>query len=441
MFTRSALATAAVTAFVYVVAAKLGFAMVFSANQITLVWPPTGIALAAFLLYGRPVWPGVFIGAFLANATAHGSVVVALCIAAGNTLEAMAGAYLLRRFTALSVSLDRLRQALGLVVFGALLSTIIGATIGVIGLCLGGLQQWAAFEPLWWAWWLADAVGALLVAPALLTLGAWPRLRRDGRVAEAAVLLMGLLSISTAVFASSYVGNAPHYTLEYTVFPFLIWAAIRFGIAGAAMANVLASSIAIWGTVHGWGPYGVGDPGERLMLLQIFMGIVAGTGLLLGAAVSERDAATRRRRVEHAITQALAEASDASAAAQRILEMICLHMEWEIGLFWSLDVEAQYLRCTNVWRQPSLSLSEFEHISRRRSFGLGVGLPGRVWASSAPSWLIEVPSDPAFPRLEAAAAEGLKGAFACPVSVGGDLLGVLEFFYHRPIRHPDADFL
>ena len=132
--------------------------------------------------------------------------------------------------------------------------------------------------------------------------------------------------------------------------------------------------------MHGWGPYGVGEVGERLMLLQIFMGIVAGTGLLLGAAVSERDASARRRRIEHAITQVLAEASDASTAMMRVLEAIGLQMEWEVGLFWSLDRGSQHLRCANVLRQPQAPASEFERLSRGRSFGLGVGLPGRVWA-------------------------------------------------------------
>jgi diguanylate cyclase (GGDEF)-like protein/PAS domain S-box-containing protein len=441
MPTRSALLTAAVTAGVYVGAAKLGFTMAFTATQVTLVWPPTGIALAALLLYGRAAWPGVLLGAFLSNVTAHETLVVAACIAIGNTLEAITAAYLLRFFTGLSSSLDRLRHALGLVVFGALLSTMIGATIGVTSLCAGGMQPWSAYRQLWWTWWLGDAVGAMLVAPALLTLGAWRNIRRDDRVAEAAVLLVGLLSVSTAVFASSYATNAPHNTLEYTIFPFLIWAAIRFGIAGAAMANVLASGIAVWGTIQGWGPYGVGAVGERLTLLQIFMGIVAGTGLLLGAAVSERDEAGRRRRAEHVITQVLSEASDANAAVLRILEVICLHLEWEAGLFWSLDRESQHLRCTTIWRQPTSTISEFDRISRARSFGVGNGLPGRVWASNAPSWLIEVPNDPAYPRLEAAAAEGLHGAFACPVTVGGDLLGVLEFFYRRPIQQPDNDLL
>ena len=326
--------------------------------------------------------------------------------------------------------------------FGALLSTMLGATIGVMSLCISGTQPWSAYRQLWWTWWLGDAVGAMLVAPALLTLGAWPRLRRDGRVAEAAVLLMGLLSVSIAVFVSSYAGSAPLYTLEYTVFPFLIWAAIRFGIAGAAMANVLASAIAVWGTVHGWGPYGVGEVGERLMLLQIFMGIVAGTGLLLGAAVSERDASARRRRVEHAITQVLAEASDAlhRDAADSRSDRRPDGMGSRAVLEPRSRVAAPALR-EHLAPAAGAGFRVRAHQPRDDRSASGVGLPGRVWASDAPSWLIDVPRDPAFARLNAAAAEGLRGAFACPVGVGGDLLGVLEFFYRRSVRQPDADLL
>jgi diguanylate cyclase (GGDEF)-like protein/PAS domain S-box-containing protein len=443
MRSRSAVVTIAVTAAIYIVAAKFGLTMAFSAEQVTLVWPPTGLALAALLLFrhaSRRIAAGIFIGAFLANVTAHETPPVAVCIAAGNTLEAVVAAYLIRRYTGLGASLDRLRHALGLVVFGALFSPTISATIGVASLCAGGVQPWSKYAALWWTWWLGDAAGALLVAPALLTLGAWARLRRERRVSEAAALIAGLLAITTVVFAGPFSGDARQYPLEYTVFPFLIWAAIRFGVAGAAMANVVVSGIAVAGTLQGFGPFGGGGVSERLMFLQIFTGTVAGTGLLLGAAVSERDSAAKRRRVEHGITQVLADATDASEAASRILEVICLNMEWEVGLHWYLDHESQYLRCAEIWRQPSMTVPGFERISRSRSFGIGVGLPGRVWASGAPSWLVDVQKDPGFPRLEAAAQGGLHGAFAFPITAGGDFLGVLEFF-SRLDRQPDAEML
>jgi diguanylate cyclase (GGDEF)-like protein/PAS domain S-box-containing protein len=281
---------------IYVATAKLGFTMAFTAEQVTLVWPPAGLSLAALLLFGTRVWPGVFLGAFLANVTTHEPVVVAVGIAAGNTLEAATAVWLLRRYGGFRPSINRLRDAIGLVVFGAVASTTIGATIGVASLCLSGVQPWSQFGALWRTWWLGDGGGDLLIAPLLLTWSRWPLLRlRRNEALEAGALAAGLVAVNAVVFAGPFTGDAAHYRLEYTVFPFLICAAIRFGIAGAATANVVTSVIAVWGTVHGFGPYAAGQGDERLMLLQLFMGVAAGTGLFLGAAISERNASVARQ--------------------------------------------------------------------------------------------------------------------------------------------------
>jgi len=137
----------------YLAAAKLGFTLAFTAEQVTPIFPPTGLALSALLVFGPQVWPGILLGAFLANVTTHEPVLVALAIAGGNTLEAIIAARLLRRFARFEQTLDTLQHALGLVVFGALASTLVAATIGVTSLCLGGVQPWTAFGPLWVTWW------------------------------------------------------------------------------------------------------------------------------------------------------------------------------------------------------------------------------------------------------------------------------------------------
>ncbi len=279
---------------IYVALAKLGFTMAFTADQVTLVWPPTGLSLAALLLLGTDVWPGVLLGAFIANVTTHEPLAVAGCIAIGNTLEAVAGAWLVRRFVGTANSINWLHYTLGLVVFGAVISTVVSATIGVTSLCAGGLQPWAAFRPLWWTWWLGDAAGDLLVAPVLLTWSTRPRLKNRNEVIELCALVAGLTAAGAAVFTQRFAYAAP-YPLEYIVFPFVIWAAIRFGISGVAGANLLIAGIAVWGTVHGLGPYRAGQGDERLMLLQIFMAVVAGTGLLLGATISEGDRSKTRQ--------------------------------------------------------------------------------------------------------------------------------------------------
>ena len=187
---------------VYFGAAKLGLTMAFVAEQVTAVWPPTGIALAALLLFGSRAWPGIALGAFLANATANAPLGTAAGIALGNTLEALLGAWLLRRLVGFDKALERVQDVLGLVVLAAGVSTMVSATIGATSLCLGGLRPWTAYPALWSVWWLGDAMGNLVVAPVLLSWAGWHRMAwRPRRVAEAAALLLGLVAVSLLVFA------------------------------------------------------------------------------------------------------------------------------------------------------------------------------------------------------------------------------------------------
>jgi signal transduction histidine kinase/integral membrane sensor domain MASE1/CheY-like chemotaxis protein len=295
--TRLALAATVVAlAAVYFGAAKLGLALAFEAEQVTAVWPPTGIALAAVLRLGYRVWPGVALGAFLANATTVDETLVTACgIAAGNTLEALTGAWLLHRMEFRN-SLERVRDVLRLILFAAVASTMVSATIGVTTLCLTHVHSWAAFRSLWSLWWLGDAAGALLVAPLLLTWADPPRTRPSPRRAvEMAALLASLILVSLIVFAGVVTASVCRHPLEYTIFPFLAWAALRFGQRGTTGVISIASGIAIWGTVRGYGPFAAGTPHENLILLQVFMAVIGVTALLLSGAITER------RRTEEAV--------------------------------------------------------------------------------------------------------------------------------------------
>ena len=160
-------------AVVYLIAAKLGLTLASEAEQVSAVWPPTGIAVAALLLLGRRAWPGVTLGAFLANATAHEPIWTALGIAVGNTLEALTAVWLLRRIARFDNKLARIKDVLAFLVAAAIIGTAVSATIGVTSLCLGNVQSWSKFGTLWRVWWLGDAVGALVVAPLVLTWATW----------------------------------------------------------------------------------------------------------------------------------------------------------------------------------------------------------------------------------------------------------------------------
>src|SRR3989454_1393075 len=282
------------TAAVYFTAATLGLRLAFIAEQVTLVWPPTGISLAALLVFGNRAWPGIALGALLANATHHEPLGTAFGIAVGNTLEAVIGAWLLRR-VGFDTALERLKDVLALVVLAALGSTVVSATIGVTSLCVGGVQPWDAFASIWWVWWVGDAMGDLVMAPVLLV---WARAPRRGwrprRVVEGLALLGGLLAVGVLVFVEPPGARLMRNALPYKIFPFVIWGALRFGQRGAVTVTLIASSLAILSSVHGWGPFSVGTPHENLVALQLFNAVVAISALLLGAAIAERDGAERR---------------------------------------------------------------------------------------------------------------------------------------------------
>ena len=159
------LAKIALLAAIYILFARLGLMIQPVSAFATLVWAPSGIALAALLLFGYRYWPGIAIGAFVANVWTGAPVLVALGIAAGNTLEALVGNYALRRIPGFRSTLDRLSDVLGLIVLAGAVSTTVSATIGTASLRLGGLVTPDRFAVTWRAWWLGDAIGVLIVAP------------------------------------------------------------------------------------------------------------------------------------------------------------------------------------------------------------------------------------------------------------------------------------
>jgi signal transduction histidine kinase len=313
-------------AIIYFLAAKLGLLLAFVAEQVTAVWPPTGIALAVLLRYGYRLWPGVFLGAFFANLNANAPLVVAAAIAMGNTLEALAGAWMLRRIPGFNPNLHRLRDALGLAFFAAGVSPVIAATIGSLSLCLGRLQPWSMLPDLWSVWWLGDLIGDLVVAPVLLTLAALFDLRqRPERLNEAFALILILAIVDALIFTAHPVTGRTFGLLEfeYLVFPFVIWAALRLGPPGTSAVTFITAVIAVWGTVHGVGPFTRGSVHESLLLLQPFMAAVAITALVLGAAITElRTEVLERRRLEQELLRRAAELVDEDRRKDEFLAML-----------------------------------------------------------------------------------------------------------------------
>lgn len=282
---------------VYFAAGKLGLRMAFENPSASPVWPPTGLALAAFLLLGSRVWPVIFIGAFLVNVTTAGSVATSLCIAVGNTLEGVVGAYLVERFARGRHAFQRARDVFRFSVLAAGVSTTVSATCGVTSLAIAGFAPWATYGSVWLTWWLGDAAGNLVVAPCAILWIASPRVRwRRGRAVEAAMLLVAFGLVAAMVFGGRFPSEVQNYPLEFLCLPFLILAAFRFGQREVATAVVLLSGVAIWGTLRGFGPFVRDTQNESLLLLQTFMTVTAMTSLALAAVGGERRAAEKRLR-------------------------------------------------------------------------------------------------------------------------------------------------
>ncbi|HEX3601290.1 MAG TPA: MASE1 domain-containing protein, partial [Lacipirellulaceae bacterium] len=424
---------------IYFGAAKLGLSMAVTAEQVSAVWPPTGIALAAILIFGHRIWPGIWLGAFMANVTANEPIGTACGIALGNTLEAVIGAWLLR-WAGFDKSLERLKDVLSLIVLAACVSTAISATIGVVSLAMGGVHPWSNFGSLWSVWWLGDAMGNLVVAPVMLTLATYLPFKSLRRPAEAAALAFGLMAVGLIVFNEPMPTDSAHYSFIYTVFPFVIWAALRFGQPGTTIVTCTASVFAIWGALHGVGPFGSGPTEDRLMSLQAFLGIVAATGLLLAATLAERRRDQERKSLLHEVTRILAESSTLAEATPQIIQRICNSLSWHVGAIWQVDRDSATLGCAGVWRIGSATFPAFEDATKQRTFENGIGLPGRVWADGEPAWIPDVVHDANFPRADIAAQEGLHAAFGFPIRLGADIHGVIEFFSSQ-IRQPDDDLL
>ena len=314
-----AVARTALLAGVYVAAGKAAFALAFVHTSIAPVWPPSGIALAAVLLWGPRAVPGVLLGAFLFNASTPVPLWVSAAMGVGNTAEAAVAAFLLHR-AGFRREIDRVRDVLALVGLGALLSTAISASVGVGSLWLSGILPDSQVPVGWAIWWLGDASGMLTVAPLLLLASTRRRWRRPApqRVLEAAALAATLALVVQA-------GLTERVARPFLVFPALVWAAVRFRQAGAAIASLFVSVVVVWLTLHGHGPFVEPSLAQSLLLTQISTGAVMATSLALAALTVQRELAARTLgRREHQLAEAHAQAELSRRLQNGLLPVLSL---------------------------------------------------------------------------------------------------------------------
>jgi len=302
----------------YLAAGKIGLSVPFTSGNVSPVWPASGVALASVLLWGYGVWPGLALAAFFVNFLSPIPVLSCIGIALGNTSSALLGGYLLRRFTNDRPSFERLRDVLGLIAFGAAIAPMIAASVGVTTLLLTHVRAWSGFSSAWQVWWLGDAMGVLIITPLFFAT------RREltipfkkSSLLEPFALLCGLVATCLAIFGGRLGLGMKDDALAFLAFPFVIWAAIRFRAFGAAIATFLIAAISVWATARGNGPFVKHNPLHDAALLQIFIGVTAITGLVLGAVITERaeaeEASDTKDRLLSALQHAQASLQEAHA--------------------------------------------------------------------------------------------------------------------------------
>ena len=339
-------------AIAYYITAELGRTIASTPEAVTPVWPPDGIASAIVLLFGSWVFPGIWIGSFLANVWAFLdyssvtalliSILKAASIGLGTTLGTLLGTSLLRSQIGRRNPLDRPQDLFKFIVFTALAGPIINATVGVFTLSLTGDIPWGIFQAVWVTWWISNVTGILILAPFLL---AWGQIWRDrplslsgvhnffplsrqqllrvspekiARGLEAFILFMAIASVGRYVFFDNL-------ALEYLLLPVLIWAAFRFGQLGSTLAILVVSAIAVLGTVRGLGPFSEHTSNVSLLMLQTFIGVIAITTLLLEAVITQQQSTAEKLRAQtQSLLEYQQEIQDSKAALESQMQQMLL---------------------------------------------------------------------------------------------------------------------
>jgi len=406
----------------YYLAGRAGLELAYLNGAVAAAWPPAGLGLAVLFLYGPWVLPGIVIGdLFLGDYSQPIGTVLAQTV--GNTVALIVAAAVLRRLTGGRGELERIADVLAMIA-AAVVAALVSAAFGPTALRLGGVIPTSELDDVFRTWTLSDAVGALIVAPVILT---WAVRRGRGirrrELVEGGLLLALLLALAEL---------PAQRDVPYIVFPALLWAALRFGPRGAATAALLVCGIAVWNTAQNDGPFVRDSLTSSLLSTQLFIAIAAVTSLLLAAVTAERSRASRRLAETEAAQRALADeqaalrrvatlvASDASP--NRVFETVTEEVGRLLGLSGANVMQydgAHTATIVGAWSEdgpPRIAVGARLNLDGDTVVARVVrtGEAARVDYSEVSGELAE--------RLRSA---GFRSAVAAPVNVGGRLWGVL----------------
>ncbi|ODS59019.1 MAG: hypothetical protein ABS36_02375 [Acidobacteria bacterium SCN 69-37] len=267
-------------------------------DDTVVIWPASGLALAAMLIRGRAaVWSAVLAGAVAMMLAATGNALFSLAMAAGLTLEAVIGSALVDRFARGTAVFQRPETIFRLVIIVAAAAAPVTATTAAMAAVLVGPAAWSDAAYLWMTWWLASVAGTLVAAPLVLLWTTQP-IGRVGIIEalEAIVLLAALTVVSLAVFAGRFPTGVQNYPLEFLCVPFLLWAAFREGRRTVSLAAAVLCGVAAWGTMRGYGPFVRDSRAEAIVLVQAYVAVMGTMAAVIAAVVAEQRRAEAQLR-------------------------------------------------------------------------------------------------------------------------------------------------
>lgn len=283
-------------ALLYYFAARLGYLFAFEGSNALPAWPPSGIAFALIILLGRQTWPGITIGSLVANILAfwnnpeihpHKIILVSSMIAVCHTLEAVAGNYLVKNWIRSEFPFRSTKNAYRFL-FVSLLMCFLGAAVATWGLYINRLIDTSHVLRTGFSWWVGNVVGILLFTPFILSFAEKMTFRIPARkMTEVGIFFLTITGIYMLMQVDYLVPTLEH-ALPFLVLPFLLWLAFRFDLIVAITGILITSLISIYFTINGEGPFNLSDPYNSMLLLQIFIGVMSISTIILSATVKER---------------------------------------------------------------------------------------------------------------------------------------------------------
>jgi diguanylate cyclase (GGDEF)-like protein len=280
----------------YIVTGKLGLLLGYVHPATSLVWPPAGIALAAFLVQGYRVWPAVLVSAIALYAATLGPVPAVIPMSLGNMVEGLLAAYLINRYAGGRHALQTPQNSFRFAGLTALASLSMSATVGALSLSFAGLAKWSDYGAIWVTWALGNFASYVLVASTVMLWGLGSKSRwSTPQIVEAVTFFLALLIVGFVVFCG-FPAAFRGYPLELLCGPILLWSAFRLGRRAAMAGVLLLTGLAVYGTLIGFGPFVRATPTASLVMVLLFMDLTAIMSLTLAALTSEYSVAEAQLR-------------------------------------------------------------------------------------------------------------------------------------------------